>query len=556
MAEPNEMTAQSRHSVSPLFLLMVVVPPLAMIGLVNRWVPEPPDEAARLAAALKMHNHAAVRDAARKLLEENPTVPAYHLIYVDTFMTQRGENAPPASLLEEYAGWLEHSDPNRRDIGRLVCANIFLKSKQPDSALLYLQQIENPRRAYVRLFEGRALLEQGRIQEARAAFEAEIQNQGNRADAVKELAKLFEDHQDTLSLRQLYENPQVRPFMPAGTVRRLALRCGWPGVYAGAVMLPFRRAAHPVGFLAAFFILLLWVGFLRRLDLFEPEKFRWVILTVLMGMAASFAVFPLGDWLEMLFSLKPNLSAGTDLLYAVVRIGLVEEAVKLLPVLIILRFTKEINESIDYVIYASLGALGFAFLENLLYFDRAGLSVIKERGMICCVGHMFYTSLVMYGVVLARYGRTGTVWRNALFCFLLASLFHGLYDFFLMTRFVWEGLRVAAIGLAFLEVLLYVRILNNSLNQSEYFDETRASALLRLREGLGAGLVAVVMFEYLATALQAGPALTYEKFRGTICFTWLLVFFFASTLGTYNLRRGFWLPWLQKHLQTKRTFIS
>lgn len=546
MAASNDITAQPRHSISPLFLLLVVVPPLVIIELVNRAIPEPSDETARLAAATKMQNHTAARTAARRLIARYPTSPLYHLMYVDTFFARRSKNAQTSSLLDEYAGWLEHSDLNRRDIGRLVYADIYLNNDQFGTALHYLHQIQNRRLAYGHLLTGRALLGQGQVQQARAALEAEIQNEGAVPAAVKELAGLLERNQDTPSLRHLYENPQVRPFLPGGTLRRLALRCGWLKVYAAEVVRLFRQSAHRSGLLATFFILLLWVDFLRRLDLFEPEKPHWVVLTVLMGMAASLAVFPLGDSLEILFSIHSNRNTGTDLLDAVVRIGLVEEAVKLLPVLLILAFTKQINESIDYLIYASLGALGFAFVENLLYFDRAGLSVIKERGMICCVSHMFYTSLVMYGVVLARYGRTGTVWKNAFFCFLLASFLHGVYDFFLMTPFVWEGIRVVAIGLAFLEVLLYVRILNNALNQSEYFDETRASDLLRLRERIGAGLVAVVMFEYLATALDVGPSLTYQNFRGTIAFTWLLVFFFASALGTYNLQRGFWLPWLRK----------
>ncbi|MEJ5258706.1 MAG: PrsW family glutamic-type intramembrane protease [Anaerohalosphaeraceae bacterium] len=546
MEAQTDNPVQPRHSVSPAFLLMVVLPPLAAVWLVNRFVPEPPDDASRLAAAVKMRNPEAVRTAVERLRTEHPASLPYHILYAETFFQKDGGASSVSALFEEYAGWLNDSEPNRRDIGRLVYALIHIKTGQLIQASAYLQQIENPHWPYVHLFLGQALAGQGNYSQARAAFEAEIQNRGHTAAAVKELADLFEKTQDSQSLRRLCENPHFRAFLPAPTVRRLALRNRQPLVYAAAVFRPFRQAAHPTGIAAAFFILLLWVGFLRRLDLFEPEKARWVWLTVLMGMAALLLVFPLGDLLAVSFSLRLNVSAGRDLLYCIVAIGLAEEAVKLLPVLVILRFTKEINESIDYLIYASLGALGFAFLENILYFDRSGLSLVKTRAMMCCVGHMFYTSLVMYGVILARYGRTGTVRRNVLFCFLLASFLHGFYDFFLISRFVWKEARLISVGLVFLEVLLYVRMLNNALNQSKYFDAAQASRLFRLRERLGAGLVGVVMLEYLAAALAVGPSLAYEQFRGTISFTWVLVFFFASALGTYNLRRGFWLPWLRK----------
>lgn len=546
MVAQTDNTVQPRQSVSPVFLLVVVLPPLATVWLVNRFVPEPPDDVSRLAAAVQMRNPKAVRAAVERLRTEHPASMPYHIVYADTFFQEDGRAASVSALLEEYSGWLEDSEPNRRDIGRLVYARIHIKTGQFVQASAYLQQIENPHRPYVQLFWGQALAGQGNYQPARAAFEAEIQNGGNTAAAVKELADLFEKNRDIHSLRQLYENPHFRAFLPTYTVRRLALRSGQPLVYAAAVFRPFQQAAHPSGIAAAFFILLLWIAFLRRLDLFEPEKPRWVFWTVLMGMAASLLVFPLGDWLAVFFSLGLNVSAGGDLLYCIVVIGLAEEAVKLLPVLVILRFTNEINESIDYLIYASLGALGFAFLENILYFDRSGLTAVKARAMICCVGHMFYTSLIMYGVVLARYRRTGTIRCNVLFCFLLASLLHGVYDFFLISQSVGKEARLISVGLVFLEVLLYVRMLNNALNQSEYFDETQASRLLHLRERLGAGLVGVVMFEYLAAALAVGPLLAYEQFRGTILFTWVLVFFFASALGTYNLRWGFWLPWFRK----------
>ncbi len=546
MEAQTDNPVQPRHSVSPVFLLMVVLPPLAVVWLVNRFVPEPPDDASRLAAAVKTHNPEAVRAAAKRLCTESMTSLSYHVIYANTFFQEEGRSAPASVLFEEYAGWLEHSEPNRRDIGRLVYALIYIKTGQFVQASAYLQQIENLHWPYVHLFLGQALAGQGHYPQAQAAFEAEILNGGNTAAAVKELADLFEKSRDIHSLRHLCENPRFRAFLPVPTVRRLALRSGQPLVYAAAVLRPFRQAAHLLGILAAFFILLLWIAFLRRLDLFEPEKIQWVILTVLMGTAAALVVFPIRDLLEILFSLKLNVSAGRDLLYCIVVIGLAEEAVKLLPVLVILRFTKEINESIDYLIYASLGALGFAFLENILYFDRSGLTAVKARAMICCVGHMFYTSLVMYGVVLARYGGTGAVRRNVLFCFLLASFLHGVYDFFLISRFVGKEARLISVGLVFLEVLLYVRMLNNALNQSEYFDEAQASRLLHLRERLGAGLVGAVMFEYLAAALAVGPSLAYEPFRRTVSFTWVLVFFFASSLGTYNLRRGFWLPWFRK----------
>ena len=209
--------------------------------------------------------------------------------------------------------------------------------------------------------------------------------------------------------------------------------------------------------------------------------------------------------------------------------------------LILIKCTCEVNESTDYLIYAALGALGFSFIENILYFHDASLFVIKERGMLCCIGHMFYTSLVLYGLVLARYGRRGTVAGNLLFCFILAFTFHGIYDFFLITDLVRGG-RLLALGLALLQAVIFVRMLNNTLNQSEYFDEAKALRFQTLRQHLGVALVAIVLFEYTGVAFRYGPTLAYGRFISLLGFTWFLVLFFASTLGTYTVRRRLWTP--------------
>ena len=57
----------------------------------------------------------------------------------------------------------------------------------------------------------------------------------------------------------------------------------------------------------------------------------------------------------------------TDVETEVVPKGLSEEIIKIIPVLIILKTTKFINEPIDYIIYSSISALGFAFIENIQY---------------------------------------------------------------------------------------------------------------------------------------------------------------------------------------------
>ena len=73
------------------------------------------------------------------------------------------------------------------------------------------------------------------------------------------------------------------------------------------------------------------------------------------------------DFFDYSLGFKKSGEVVNDLFYCVFGIGLIEETVKIIPFLLMLKFSRQINESIDYVIYASVSALGFAFMENLIY---------------------------------------------------------------------------------------------------------------------------------------------------------------------------------------------
>ncbi len=527
------------------FLLMILLPPLAVIPVVNRLLsdPDPQDHRAWVRAALKLRNYPAAKAHLARLIEEEPLSPSHHVRYVSVHFRLPDSGRDDLALLDTYESWARDSDPNRVRIGHLVRGQAYLEMQQPDLALRELEPIQPSRLRHLHTFRGRAYAQLGDFQKARAAFEREIANRGDLAGALRELADLHLIMGDTTALEALYGDRTLRPYLPIRILRRLAMRTGRAGRYFGLLAAPLRRSGNPVGIAGALLILIVWVTFLRRMDPFEPEKLSAVLLTLGLGMLMPFVSLVLYDLFEMVLGLRLGDSPGRDLLFCILGIGLIEESVKLLPVLFMIGCTKEVNESIDYLIYASLGALGFSFVENILYFHDASLYIIKERGMLCCVGHMFYTSLVLYGLVLARYGRRGSVGGNLALCFALACVFHGIYDFFLLSDLPRPAGAMLAMGLALLQAVLYVRMLNNTLNQSEYFDFRRAGRFASLRQTLGAALVGIVLFEYVAVSLRYGPTLTYGRFMPLIGFTWFLVFFFASTLGTYTLRPNYWLPW-------------
>jgi RsiW-degrading membrane proteinase PrsW (M82 family) len=108
-----------------------------------------------------------------------------------------------------------------------------------------------------------------------------------------------------------------------------------------------------LGFLFSGAISFLWIVYLRKLDIYEPEKWRYIIIIFVVSCLTIWAVFPISSFINNLgFVLNGNPI--NDFLYCVFSIGMVEELVKLVPVIIFINNKKMFNESYDYLFYASV----------------------------------------------------------------------------------------------------------------------------------------------------------------------------------------------------------
>ena len=259
---------------------------------------------------------------------------------------------------------------------------------------------------------------------------------------------------------------QAQKFIPAGLKRHIYFQNGDLYLYLKETM-SFEYIQFP-GLISAFLISLAWFLYLRRLDIFEPEKIRYLLMVLLGGMLFSMFCGVLYDTFEYRFGFGLNGNRLNDLLFCIFGIGLIEETVKIVPFLIFLKLTDEVNESVDYIIYASISALGFAFMENLLYFQDLGLSNISGRAFSAVLLHMTLTSIVAYGLFYSRYTRKNKDRSYFLIAFALACVIHGIYDYWLLCH-SWP---VYFPLLSFIILVFCVRkygvMINNALNQSEF----------------------------------------------------------------------------------------
>lgn len=145
--------------------------------------------------------------------------------------------------------------------------------------------------------------------------------------------------------------------------------------------------------------------------------------------------------------------AGTDLISSAVIAPVVEEVGKgLFILLLFLVFRKFFTTPLDGVIYASFVAVGFAFMENILYFanslESGGSAYLFQtffvRGVISPFAHLTFTILIGLGIGV------GALYKGVKPG--LAGFFFGLSGAILLHA-IWNG---AAVLIAGIDPLLYL----------------------------------------------------------------------------------------------------
>jgi RsiW-degrading membrane proteinase PrsW (M82 family) len=170
-----------------------------------------------------------------------------------------------------------------------------------------------------------------------------------------------------------------------------------------------------VAFLAAPVYVSIWLW----LDRYDPEP-AWVLAGALVWGAGA-ATFVSGLANSLFTATMTSLTQNPGLshfLSASISAPFVEEATKGLGVLLIFLFLRrEFDGVLDGIVYAGIVALGFATVENVLYYGRvvakegAGglILVFVLRGVLGPFGHAVFTSMTGIGCGLARQSHSGAV---------------------------------------------------------------------------------------------------------------------------------------------------
>ncbi len=180
-------------------------------------------------------------------------------------------------------------------------------------------------------------------------------------------------------------------------------------------------------------------------DKHEREPLGLLLMSFFYGVLSIFVTLLVSWPLEILTINKED--AAELFADAFFKVALVEEFSKFIFIRFILFRNKNFNEPFDGIVYAVMVGMGFATLENIVYVYQYGMATGIMRMFTAVPAHACFAVLMGYFIGLAKFNRRKNLYFTLL-ALITATVFHGLYDYFLFITFVpgiWIGAAISLI---------------------------------------------------------------------------------------------------------------
>lgn len=242
---------------------------------------------------------------------------------------------------------------------------------------------------------------------------------------------------------------------------------------------------------------LVYVVFIRFIDLYEREPLRYVIPVFVWGFSVAVVLSLL---FNALFAFTLSSIAGAqvaDFLTVVVGAPIIEECAKGFALLIVFgvsyafarrRGAVEFSGVMDGIVYGSAVGFGFSIAEDIFYYAQFGSETFVVRRLFGGFAHAAFTSMIGIGIGLVPWVRNPLL-KVALPLLGLAGamLLHGVFNF-AATLF-----GIAAYVILFLVILAYIVVI------IAWLSVERRAIREELREEVSSGLISGDEYEVLPT---------------------------------------------------------
>ncbi|HYG49523.1 MAG TPA: PrsW family glutamic-type intramembrane protease [Flavobacteriales bacterium] len=438
-----------------------------------------------------------------------------------------------------YKNCLKSTNANTKNIGLYGSTLIDFyieKSKRKNRLLARLDSLNNKKLPYVNELCFDVCKIDYSPDSCRMYLEREISiNSRNQYAWTKLLYKLSYDSDTRPELEKYLDKAESLGVVIESEQKRWLAWNISPKRYVMSLYEPLFYTHSITEIIIAALIFLVWLAFIFTLNIFKDVKWFAPGLVLVLALLLHPFVMVAYDYVSYaLISLEifpPIHSLQSDILIT----GLIEETVKLLPVLLVLTIaSRGIASPLTLLLMGGTSALVFAFEENILYFGHYyDVSISSRRAVLSVAMHLFTGSLTTYGIALVKYARKKWYWVPL--CFIIAMCIHGLYNFLLTVGLGW-----VAVVLTVCCIFAWGSLVNNCLNNSTRFNENKNPELYNKSLWIIAGLSTIIVIEFVLTAYSYGlEAGEYTYSKSLLRNVWLILVIGIS-FKRMELEKGKW----------------
>ncbi len=497
------------------------------------------DPQKKLNYAIVMQDEDYELEAYKSALIKYPDSIDVHFHYLSLFLEHnKSTSVWSQKLFDYYEAISRHKSPERNRIGLLGMTSYYVKSKRFAEADVMLRPLCESGMKFSNFLMGKTLKGLGLHAEAMNYFWTEIAIDGFKGGAYKELANYYYLENDIDGLSTLIRSDKHMHYVPREILDYYFYNYTGLWSYTKYNVVFLARQTHWTGFFAAFLITIVWFLYLKGIRPQSRHHWPFLIATFIVGGLVPFLVLNFGGVQRYTLGVSVNGGFFQQLFFYVFSVGLVEELAKFLPFVFILLFTKRLKQPFDYLLYTCVAALGFAFTENLIYFQPSRLEIIHGRGFVSVVGHMTWSCFIAYAIVLCKFRyKIANYWPFVLLALIAASFAHGLFDFWLASsyQFSFFAYLIFLAGIQF-----WITMQNNALNNDSHISHKLLPRIKKTHFNLVYSLMGILLVQYLLMGIQEGPVIANYALYGSFLRGGYLIIYLSLTAGNFDLFPRYW----------------
>lgn len=483
-----------------------------------------------------------------KLIQEDSLNVAHHFNFISTYFQlpvsinyrRRSDFMEKNAVINYYRFLLGSHKDDISDIGKFGKGMCFYHTGYIEESLSSFVNIYNQNMPYLNYIYG-SYYGFNNYEKSVEYLKKEIAINPSNVLARKDLAMKYVSFEKPEELNEMLKDSVSFEHVSSKAKRYAYFELRDIKRYAEAIFGRFSKGLNAFGFTGALLILIVWFSYLLFIHKYLIKRWRLALLVLFLGMSFAFLTSLITDFNSYVLGFKLKDQFFNDFIYCVIGIGAIEELVKIVPLLLVMVFSRRLKEPIDFVVFASISALGFAFIENLIYFDEGGLNTIQGRSLSSTVIHMFNSSLVAYGIAIGKFAKKKNWGWYFLLFYVLASICHGFYDFWLINSIARTFSFITFIWLL-ASMVLWVSVLNNCLNNSYNKKIIWTYNPDKLNSYLLFGLSAIFLFEYFMIGWRFNAEVANVEFKKDLSSGFFLLLFLTTKLSKFDVIPNYWAP--------------